>query len=348
MVEQNRLQNGGRIEFIDTAKAFGICFVVLGHCVLPQSLRMYIYSFHMPLFFLLSGLTFKAGNAKEFVKKKAFSLLFPYLLFCFAYFIKDVLIQFVTHDVDKMALIKEFFGIFLCIQRSEFMINGLWFLPCLFVVEILLYIIVKCTKKDSQVLLFAFALCVFQYVMDRIFNYSLVWCADAAMIAVLFAAFGYVFKDKFRFLADKASEKKPAYLLLSIVLLAAGYAAAFINFRISDNYVQFSDGFYGELGFLLISSFLSVSGIIILSQLFSSRLSYFIGRNSLFIYAFHYFLFIGNINERLVKLASSYINSTAAQIICALLFMIAALAVCLVLSLVYNKIMEKIKLIIFK
>ena len=51
-----------RIEWIDTAKGFGILLVILGHVILlnPSSnsndlrLSAIIYSFHMPLFFMLN------------------------------------------------------------------------------------------------------------------------------------------------------------------------------------------------------------------------------------------------------------------------------------------------------
>jgi uncharacterized membrane protein YcfT len=63
------LESGGRIAWIDCARGIGISLVVLGHVlrglisasILPRSnavafVDAWIYSFHMPLFFLLSGI----------------------------------------------------------------------------------------------------------------------------------------------------------------------------------------------------------------------------------------------------------------------------------------------------
>lgn len=345
---EKKLQSAGRIKYIDTAKAFGICFVILGHCFLPQYICTYIYSFHMPLFFILSGLTFKSGSFKEFVKKKSFSLLLPYFLFCLAYFLKDTGVQILSHSFDKQAVVKEFLGIFLCIERTEYMINGLWFLPCLFVAEVLFFVIVKYIKNEKFILLTSFLICVFQYIMDRIFNISLVWCFDVALIVLIFVAFGYVFNNKLDYFVNSFSKNKAVCIMMSIVLLAVGYIVSVMNYNISSNYVQFSNGFYGELGLMLISALFSVSAIILLSQNFSTKLSLFIGKNSLFIYAFHYFLFMGNVNERLVTLVSPYMNVNLAKMICAFIFMVFALVISLAFSLIYNKIMNKIKLKIFK
>ena len=45
--------NQGRLQHIDIAKGIAICLMVYGH---TNSYGMsFIYSFHMPLFFILSG-----------------------------------------------------------------------------------------------------------------------------------------------------------------------------------------------------------------------------------------------------------------------------------------------------
>lgn len=71
-----------RIEWIDWLKAIGIFLVSLGHSNCVPKLRKYIYSFHMPLFFILGGATFRPEKYEgviECVKDKAKKLLLPYL-----------------------------------------------------------------------------------------------------------------------------------------------------------------------------------------------------------------------------------------------------------------------------
>ncbi len=73
---------GKRIDYIDIAKAIGILLVLLGHLIPDgyNSLKSVIYSFHMPLFFILSGMTLKDLNFTIFAKKRFYSVLLPYLL----------------------------------------------------------------------------------------------------------------------------------------------------------------------------------------------------------------------------------------------------------------------------
>ena len=66
---------------VDIAKAIGILLMILGHCQgIPWLLRNFIFSFHMPLFFIFSGYFFKLPqNMKEMVNKNIRHLVLPYL-----------------------------------------------------------------------------------------------------------------------------------------------------------------------------------------------------------------------------------------------------------------------------
>ena len=57
-----------RIQYIDIAKGIGILLVVIGHCINSLSfLGKWIWSFHMPLFFVISGLCFNPSKNTLFV-----------------------------------------------------------------------------------------------------------------------------------------------------------------------------------------------------------------------------------------------------------------------------------------
>lgn len=48
-----------RIEEIDVAKGLGIIMTILGHNLDNEYINTFIYSFHMPLFFVLTGLVMR-------------------------------------------------------------------------------------------------------------------------------------------------------------------------------------------------------------------------------------------------------------------------------------------------
>ena len=71
---------------IDIAKGIGILLVIVGHTGgLPADtyIHHFIYSFHMPLFFILGGFLFKPSNIVTHIRKDAKRLLLPYVFSVF-------------------------------------------------------------------------------------------------------------------------------------------------------------------------------------------------------------------------------------------------------------------------
>ena len=69
---------------IDIIKGIGIFLVVFGHVI--QDIYI-INSFHMPLFFVLSGATLCYSTKGSSISKRAKRLLVPYFIFSIIWFI---------------------------------------------------------------------------------------------------------------------------------------------------------------------------------------------------------------------------------------------------------------------
>lgn len=89
-----------RIEWIDSLKGFAIFLVVMGHLIQMrwwpdgEIIKEYIYSFHMPLFMLISGFFARKGTElislqeiRMYIRRKAFQLLIPFTIFGFFFLI---------------------------------------------------------------------------------------------------------------------------------------------------------------------------------------------------------------------------------------------------------------------
>ena len=81
-----------RLDYISLFKFIAITLVIVGHTPnIPDEIRNYIYSFHMPIFFMIYGFikydTNKYNNIKWIlnVEKKSMSILIPYFIWAFIY-----------------------------------------------------------------------------------------------------------------------------------------------------------------------------------------------------------------------------------------------------------------------
>ena len=64
----------------DTIKSIGIIAMIIGHLSIPDECRKFIFIWHMPLFFIISGYFYKPSKTLDLLKKLSRSLLKPYVI----------------------------------------------------------------------------------------------------------------------------------------------------------------------------------------------------------------------------------------------------------------------------
>ena len=72
-----------RMYWLDSAKGIGVILINVGHLLYTGDVpwvNKLIYSFHMPMFFLFAGYTFRVSS-ERFVRKKAKRLLLPFVAY---------------------------------------------------------------------------------------------------------------------------------------------------------------------------------------------------------------------------------------------------------------------------
>ena len=182
-----------RIEWIDIAKGIGIILVIMGHTINDEISR-YIYGFHMPLFFFLSGLCCKPQkySFSQFVRSKTASLIIPYLFFFFVTYLIWLPMSGRDAVVNELPWWKPLcwvgYGAFAptmeCVFKSHKRV--LWFLPCLFCTEILFYVVAKCPQRWHQWILVLLCL-----VVGVLIPINLPWGINNALVALIFFYLGY-------------------------------------------------------------------------------------------------------------------------------------------------------------
>lgn len=135
---------GPRLDYVDVAKALGIVLVVVGHAVAePAQMLVLIYSFHMPLFFFLSGCLQRPGRFDVSLgftaQRAARALLVPYVFFfgvSLAYWLAtrnlgQRAMRFAGIGVDDALR-----GLVTGLSADLFVNVTLWFFPCMFVCQV--------------------------------------------------------------------------------------------------------------------------------------------------------------------------------------------------------------------
>ena len=280
-----------RIEWVDMLKGVGIILVMLGHASFPEALVTEIYTFHMPLFFFLSGYVFsikKYSNLKDFLTYKAKTLLLPLMVFSIFMTIANTIFDIVSKIgySNVIANLKNNIFDIIFQARGITIVSALWFIGCIFFCQVIFYLILKIAKEDNLKILISINIVfVIGVIYRNLINMNLPYSIDVSLIAILFFGLGYLFKRYF--------EKIKVYFKLKyiIVYLSINILFGFLNFKSIHVRIDMFYNIYGNYLFFIISA---VSGIFMCITLFYnikkiSILSY-IGKNSLIYYSLHQYI----------------------------------------------------------
>jgi polysaccharide biosynthesis protein PslL len=182
-----------RIDWIDPLKGIGILAVVIGH-ISTGYIQVWLYLFHMPLFYFISGYLFKPSTQiRQFFYKKVLNLLLPYLIFLMLFSAREILPLMINGQyIQSVKTFLKFLwgGRLLTGWTSVF-----WFITCLFVTQQVFNILLnKFTPKMVCILMF---IClIFSYLGSLLFlEFHLPWSLEVTLAALPFFACGYYIRQ---------------------------------------------------------------------------------------------------------------------------------------------------------
>lgn len=272
-----------RVGWIDSAKAIGILFVILGHHH-KHPLYDYIYTFHMPLFFFISGMMFYAkpdNTWLNFTKRKAQTLLIPYFIFSFGLFLVWWLLgRYIDPGILRgYSLSKNFIGIFYAQGQMEYMRWGLemWFLPCLFLTSISFFFIRNLSIIQQGIVI---VICAFVgFLLPNVLPFRLPWSVDIALVSIGFFWLGCLSKE-----IIQNVKLSFGTVIVIILLLATNLATHHLQGLRIDMY----QAIYGNIPLFYLSAISGVLFYVLLARCVPAfSVLTFVGMNSLIIYMLH-------------------------------------------------------------
>ena len=292
-----------RVGYFDIAKGIGIILVVIAHIeYMPLELRKYIVTFHMPAFFVISGmlmhLTGEAGRpVKPLLMHKIQRIMIPYFVFSLVY----PLIEWARFLVTGDGYSAEHFwqDIFVGITMTG--VSVLWFLPALFFSELLVLFIIRHYKKPLYIIVYALILTLLWCLPFLIQPMALVlWRIVICSFLVLA---GYLLYPLMERAAKFPMLTLPAAVFMFVILYFTGELNGIVDLHyvlLGNKALYYLNALIGSVSLVLLSIFIEER----LGKLPEKVLTFF-SRHSLFIMITHINFFVLYIGEKIAFAASN-------------------------------------------
>lgn len=122
-----------RILYLDYARTIALFLVVFAHLYsVDSNVKLYIYAFHMPFFFLVSGMLHKEAESLSLIKKMGKRMLIPFCFFLICGYLYFVIS---SRSLAKGILLESIKGVLF--GKSIIANDILWFLLVMFNVRII-------------------------------------------------------------------------------------------------------------------------------------------------------------------------------------------------------------------
>ena len=280
-----------RLDWVDLAKGIAMVLIIFAHTMewlssqigVSLYLLPIIYSFHVPLFFFISGFLFSSNKPiKVFAKKTVLSFIVPYVTFACATLLADFVKKNILKSEGDINLLSETKQLFF---QNHY--DTLWFLLVLMFVEIIAFVI--CRIKNVKII--AALTVVFAVVAGlyyRFINIKLIWSIDEIFYVLPLFMVGYLVRKSGICEKILIIRYTPIYLLLGVLF-------GWLNLRLNPN-IKFVNMFkchFGYISLFYLSAIFSILFVLCLCvKMERIKPLNYIGRNSMIYYGFHIIILV--------------------------------------------------------
>lgn len=328
------MKQAERIGWIDTLRAFAVFAIVLGHTLRNATVVYpWLYSFHVPLCVLTSGIVFHVGQKKfgTFLKEKFRALMIPY--YCFA-LISIVIYAILGSKMEKtvgggydVSPLQSVIGMLYANSGTGLMRWNmpLWYIPMIFVLLLMAFWIFR--SKDNlkwNITVFLLSALVAFILYEKIRLPNLPFGLETAIYMFPFFTLGKVIGSV---KGELTEENTLVKIAVTVGCLAVGTFMTIGNGQVSYNADSY--GTHGFGYFLVMAGMLCV-GFVSLAMCFPNGVTpiNYIGRNTVGIMVMHKFpiLFFVGLFPISKKLIGTY------PLVVSIMVAILSIGMCLAVS----------------
>lgn len=285
-----------RVEYVDIAKGIGILLVVMAHndfaLVWTFGYKL-IYAFHMPLFFFVSGMFFKAELPFLTILRRRFeTLLKPYLVTLLLIYLMTLSFTKVNFDMATSRLIKALYANGHYIDWVQ-----LWFIPHLFALNIFAFLFYWLVKRSglpwSKWLLLIAIQGIGVIFLGVFWPFDLNLLGRTLTLYGLPLSFDLILVSGFFFILGCEVNKYVSGEIFGHPLMLAGTGVALLGMvYFLPQSIDFNTRFFQSLPINTLEALLGIAFILAISKQFErvallSRVFRYVGQASLIILIFH-------------------------------------------------------------
>ncbi len=247
-----------RIDSVDILRALGILIMVMGHVGFGGVFDRYIHSFHMPVFFLISGYLYvskpETGVGTQ-IFKRAQRLLIPYVFYAIINYMFWLVLSYNSEWYVPLVRLVTY-------NTEGLPIGGaLWFLTAMFFAEVYYIILDRIIKNSIARTIIIISISVIASFLQTNTGFRLPLTIDNAVVCMGFLEIGRVLKkiDGSKF-ATAIMSKKSVLLLFGLLLLVGNAVLSFVN-----DYVNIKSGWFGFVPLFWINALIGSAAYLVMA-----------------------------------------------------------------------------------
>lgn len=291
----NQAQEAGRgmrRRYLDIARGIGIMLVIISHA---HGLSSYLINYYIPIFFVISGFTYRGGRSyAKNIKIKAKRLLIPYFAYSFVLLAVYAVLGRSAEET-KFSLFGILYSRFCLYDMSTHADNvflftvangAMWYLTAFFVTGLVYHLVIDSALRSRRNLAFILAGLTAVTMLLAELPVLLPWSIDIACVGTVFMIVGTLLGQSGLY-ERRCSGWLVAAVFAVYVLLSAINPGINMSVREYGIYERWSVPFFILIG--ITGSMLCIWAAKLIEPTILGRMVEYIGKHTIILVAFHIF-----------------------------------------------------------